>query len=122
MLPSILFRERCVNFSVAVVKLADLLPKNARGKHTADQLFRSATSVGANVHEARGAESRADFIHKIQLALKEAREAHYWLLVVHKTEMIKSNTAEALAKECDELAAILASSAMTARKNGTASK
>src|SRR5207302_7526170 len=87
------FRERCTCFSVAVVRLVAVLRQTTTGKHIADQLLRSATSIGANVHEARGAESRADFIHKMQVALKETRETHYWLSLVEKSELAKDASA-----------------------------
>jgi four helix bundle protein len=103
------------------VKLVGLLRQTTTGKHIADQLLRSGTSIGANVHEARGAESRADFIHKMQVALKEARETCYWLTLAQKSGLVKGNLGDVLVNECDQLAAILARSAMTARKNGQCS-
>ena len=112
------FRERCLVFSVGVAKTIEVLPRTATGKHVADQLLRSGTSIGANVHEARGAESRADFIHKMQLALKETRETYYWLGFIERTELSKQATLPALLKECDEIAAILARSVLTAKQNG----
>ena len=115
---TISFRERCTIFSAEIVALVAALPRTTAGKHIADQLLRSGTSVGANVHEARGAESRADFIHKMQVALKEARETHYWLSLVQKSGFAKGESQERLVRECDELAAILARSVMTARANG----
>ncbi len=114
---TISFRERCTNFSVNVVGLVAALRRTVSGKHIADQLLRSATSIGANVHEARGAESRADFIHKMQIALKETRETQYWLSLAQKTGLVESGSSGILVKECDELAAILARSTMTARAN-----
>ena len=71
------FDERYLAFGAAIVKLLPQLPPNKVGAHLGDQLFRSGTSVGAHLQEARGAESRADFIHKMQMALKEIREAKY---------------------------------------------
>jgi four helix bundle protein len=112
------FRERCTNFSAEVIKLVAASRRTNAGRHIADQSLRSATSIGANVHEARGAESRADFIHKMQIALKEARETYYWLSLIEKGSLVGGESVSVLVKECDELAAILARSAMTARKNG----
>ena len=71
------FDERYLAFGAAIVKLLPQLPPNKVGAHLGDQLFRSGTSVGAHLQEARGVESRADFIHKMQMALKEIREAKY---------------------------------------------
>ena len=63
--------NRLIDFAVRVIKVADALPKTPAGKHIAGQLLRSGTSPAPNYAEARGAESRADFVHKLKLALKE---------------------------------------------------
>ena len=63
--------ERLIDFAVRVIKVADALPKSPVGKHIAGQLLRSGTSPAPNYAEARGAESRADFVHKLKIALKE---------------------------------------------------
>src|SRR5262245_50511701 len=112
------FRERCTNFSADVIKIVSILRRRAESKHLSDQLLRSGTAIGANVHEARGAESRADFIHKLAMALKEARETYYWLSVAQRSSLMPDEFGGRMLKECDELAAILAQSTMTARKNG----
>ena len=74
--------ERLVVLAVTVVKIVDGLPDTPAGKHVAGQLLRSGTSPGANYDEARGAESRRDFLHKVGIALKELQETRYWLRVV----------------------------------------
>jgi four helix bundle protein len=112
-----LFQERCLNFGSLIWNLSEQLPKTRAGRHTADQLFRSGTSVGANVHEARAAESRADFIHKMQVSLKEAREAHSWLSLIRRKEAVDSTSADFALRECHEIICILAKSVLTARKN-----
>jgi four helix bundle protein len=81
----------------------------------ADQLLRSATSVGANTQEARSAESTADFIHKLQIGLKELREADYWLTIIEKAEVLKNPALSALKKESHELTAMLVAAVKTAR-------
>ena len=63
--------NRLIDFAVHVIKVADALPKTPAGKHIAGQLLRSGTSPAPNYAEARGAESRADFVHKLKIALKE---------------------------------------------------
>ena len=63
------------------------MPKNQATRTVGDQLLRSGTSIGANVHEAQDAESTADFIHKLQIALKEAQETAYWLTLVQESEL-----------------------------------
>ena len=66
--------ERLIDFAVRVIKVADRLPKTPAGKHIAGQLLRSGTSPAPNYAEARGAESNADFVHKLKVALKELNE------------------------------------------------
>jgi len=66
----------------------EALPKNLVGRRIGDQLLRSGTAVGANYEEARAAESGSDFVHKLQLALKELRESYYWLSLLAKAETL----------------------------------
>ncbi len=80
--------ERVIDFGSGILKLIHLIPMSMAGRHVADQLMRSGTSIGANYHEARGAESKVDFVHKLQVALKEARESYYWLTLLSRAEML----------------------------------
>jgi four helix bundle protein len=79
-------------------------------------LVRSSTSGGANYQEARAAESRADFIHKLGIAAKELRESTYWLRLIQKSSMT-SGSLDVLIQETVELTAILMASSRTARRN-----
>ena len=79
--------ERLLRFAAAVLILCREMPGDAAGRHVSRQLMRSATGGGSNYEEARGAESRADFAHKVSIAAKEMRESLYWLKVVQKTEL-----------------------------------
>jgi four helix bundle protein len=108
--------ERLLNFGVRIIRLTQALPKTATGRHIAGQLLRSGTSAGANYEEARGAESRADFIHKLGMAWKETREAAYWLQLIHRAELVKPSLLVELLQEADELRAILCRSQQSARK------
>ena len=83
----------------------------------AGQLFRSGTSAGANYEEACGASSRADFIHKLQIVLKELRESHYWLRLLHKAEMVRDADLSTHIEETKQLINIVAKSLITAKKN-----
>jgi len=112
------FLRRCRQFSAGVLRFAGRFPKNAAGRHLADQILRSGTSIGANVAEAQAAQSRADFISKMNIALKEAREAAYWLQLLIDAEYIHDDLLMPLAKEAPQLAAMLAQSIITAKKNG----
>src|SRR5207247_7053680 len=82
--------ERLAEFAAAVVRLSARLPKDPTGRHIAIQMVRSATGAGSNYEEARAAESRADFVHKAGVALKEMREARYWVVLVQKTGWIEA--------------------------------
>ena len=108
--------ERLIDFAVRIIRLGAALPKNQVGKHIAGQVIRSGTSVGANYEEARGAESRADFIHKVTIALKELRESLFWLKVIDRAEMLPHKRMVEIIREADELCAILTSSVVTAKK------
>src|SRR5438270_10195477 len=108
--------ERLLNFAVRILHLVQALPNTRPGAHISGQLLRCGTSAGANYEEARGAESRADFIHKLGVSWKEARESWYWLRVIHRAELIKPARVEGLLQESNELSAILAKSLATARK------
>lgn len=107
--------ERLLNFAVRMIRLVGALPKNQAGKHIAGQALRAGTSAGANYEEARGAESRPDFIHKLSVSWKETREACYWLKLIHRAELIKAARIEPLLGEAQELSAILGKSLATAR-------
>jgi four helix bundle protein len=102
----------------SVLKVACVLPKDAPYRHLAQQLARAGTATGANYEEARGAESRADFIHKVMLAAKEMRETLYWLRLARGAAAIPASLADPLIDEATQLSAILVASARTARKNG----
>ena len=108
--------ERLMKLSVASVRLAARLPRNVAGRHVAGQLIRSATGGGANYDEARAAESRNDFVHKVGIAAKEIRETVFWLELVQRCGWMKADLSAGI-REAGELAAILAASARTARKN-----
>jgi four helix bundle protein len=107
--------ERLLNFAAAVLKLTREMPMDAAGKHVSRQMIRAATGGGSNYEEARGAESRADFIHKVSVATKEMREALYWLKLVRKAELSPRRSVDGLIGEVNELVAILSSSTKTAK-------
>jgi len=109
--------ERLLNFAAEIIKLGINLNKNATGRYISGQLIRSATSAGANYEETCGAESKADFIHKIQIVLKELREACYWLKLIKKSKLVPESNLAALAQEAKELTNIIAKSVLTAKQN-----
>jgi four helix bundle protein len=91
------------------------LPNDAIGKKVADQLIRCTMSVGANYEEARGADRRADFCRKLQIAFKEMREARYWILLIARAKLMEAERLDSLADEATQLRAILAKAIATAR-------
>ena len=100
--------ERTFNFAVRVVKLCKFLERQDRVSRTlANQLLRSGTSIGANVEEAQAGQSKADFIAKMSIARKEARETHYWLRLLKKSEIVPESQLSEIVQEADEIIRIL---------------
>jgi len=110
--------ERLMDFAAAIIKLVVRLNKTPVGRHIGNQLMRAATSTGANYEEACGAESRANFIHKMQVVLKELKESLYWLRLIRKSGLISDEGLLALSTEADELIKIVAKSVITAKGKG----
>ncbi len=113
--------ERLLDFAVRIIKLIDSLQKTYIGKHVSGQLARSATSAGSNYEEACGAESRADFIHKMGVVLKELKESRFWLRLIQQAELTGIDTAHIL-NECEQLCKIIAQGIITARGKHIPSK
>jgi four helix bundle protein len=113
--------ERLDRLGATILEIVGLLPTDATTRNLIPQLVRAGTSAGANYEEARGAESRADFIHKLGVALKEMRETLYWLRLVEATSLVDSKLTTHAVSEATQLAAILAASVRTARNNARAS-
>ena len=100
--------DRTFRFAVRIVKLSEELDKKSCGGRTiGKQLLRSGTSIGANVEEGQGGQSRADFVSKYSIARKEARETHYCHRLLVATEIFPPQKIESLTSECNELLAIL---------------
>ena len=107
---------RLLDFATEVLLVVGEFPKSLEAKHVARQLTRSGTAGGAHYEEARGAESRADFAHKVLLAAKEVGESVYWLRLARRARFSKRPTLQQAIAEGGELVAILKASARTARK------
>ena len=104
-----------MDFSVDIVNMCDML----KGKSVlTNQILRSGTSIGANIHEANYAHSRADFISKMQIALKECYETEYWLKLFVRTKIITEDMYKKLKNDCGKIRKILISSINTAKANG----
>ena len=81
--------DRLIHFAVRIIHVAESLPKTKAGNHIAGQLIKCGTSPAPNYGEAQDAESRADFIHKMKVSLKELRETRVWLLIIRKASLLK---------------------------------
>jgi four helix bundle protein len=109
--------DRLIEFGVRIIRLAEALPKTKVGNHIAGQIIRSGTSPAPNYGEAHSAESRSDFIHKMQICLKELRETRVWLLMTAKANLVKSAAQlDPLIDENNQLISIFAISVKTARQ------
>ncbi|HEY2825225.1 MAG TPA: four helix bundle protein [Gemmatimonadales bacterium] len=110
-------QDRLIDVGANVGIILRQLPRDLVAGHVAKQLIRSATSPAANYAEARAAESRRDFVHKMQIALKELRETRVWLRLIERLGPTPSGL-EPLIQECLELVSIFAKSVKTARGGG----
>ena len=109
-------REMSTDFAVKVIKLCETI----KGHYSlVNQLERSATSIGANIREANYAHGKADFIAKLQIALKECYETEYWLELFVKSEIINKDVAAKLYNQCGTIRRILIASINTAKGNPT---
>ena len=109
--------EKCITFSVKINKLKKYLCEKQHEYNNADQIQRSGTSIGANYSEACDAESKADMIHKLGIALKEANETKYWIEVIYRSELMSKDKYSELTNDVGELYKILAASIRTAKGN-----
>jgi four helix bundle protein len=112
-----LLEKKSVDFAVKIVQFYKCLCEEKREYVLAKQVLRSGTSIGANIRESRNAQSKADFMNKLNVALKEADETQYWFEVLEKSEIINPEDFEMLNKDLSELIAILVSSIKTLKNN-----
>ncbi len=101
--------EKSYNFAVRCVKLNRYLQQNKKEYGISNQLFRSGTSIGANIKEATRGQSRSDFRAKMNISLKEASESEYWIELLRDTGYISESESESLLNDCVELIKILTS-------------
>ena len=115
--PSIDLELRVASFAARVIEVCESLPHRVGTAHLQDQLFRSATSVAANYAEACVPESRKDFAHKTNIALKELVETRMWLRIISERAYVKPERLVSLLNETEELIKIFHASVTTARRN-----
>lgn len=104
-------------FAVDIVNLCTEIKEHRKSNVLLNQLLRSGTSIGANIHEANYASSKADFINKFQIALKECYETDYWLGLFKDTSMIAQSEYDTLFFQCSKIRKLLISSITTAKSN-----
>jgi four helix bundle protein len=109
--------DRLLDFASRTGKVVDALPATRLGNHIANQMVRSGTAPGAHYEEGRAAESRKDFLHKLGLSLKEARETRYWLRLIIKSQLLPDARMSELLDEASQLCRILGQSIVTAKEN-----
>ncbi len=110
-------KRRTKKFGLAVIKLVDSLPSSQTSRVIGNQLLRSSLSVGANYRAACRGRSKADFISKVGITIEEADESQHWLEMLTEAGLVPQEKVQPLAKEANELVAILTASAKTARDN-----
>ena len=104
-------------FALSIIEFANQLDDGKGSSRVLTrQILRSGTSIGANIEEAQAAESKADFIHKYNIALKEARETKYWLMLIKASHGSRKTHLDSLIKESDEICRIIAQIVINARK------
>ena len=108
--------ELSMEFSVDIINLVRFLKTNHE-TIISNQIGRSGTSIGANIHEAQYAQGKKDFISKLEIALKEASETGYWLELLHRTSYIDEQSYKALSAKCASLRVMLIASCKTAKEN-----
>lgn len=109
--------EKSMNFAVRIVRLYQYLCKDKKEFVMSKQILRSGTSIGANLREAKYAQSTNDFISKNSIALKEVSETEYWLELLFKTEYLTEKEYNAINTDCSELAKMLTAIIKTTKKN-----
>lgn len=99
--------DKSFQFGLRIVKLFMHLRKIKVERDLGTQFLRSGTSIGANIEEAIGGSSRKDFVHKLEIAYKEARETRYWLRLLKGNSLLENKLAESFIKDCEEIIKIL---------------
>ena len=108
--------ELSMDFSVDVINLVKYLKSNHESI-ISNQIGRSGTSIGANIHEAQYAQGKKDFVSKLEIALKEASETGYWLELLFRTKYIDEQTFKTLSSKCTSIRVMLIASCKTAKEN-----
>ena len=109
-------QEKSFRFAVRIVNLCRYLQTERKEYVLSKQLLRSGTSIGANIAESQQAQSRADFVNKLNVALKEAYETNYWLRLMSETQYLKAQEFESIIADCKELEKLLIAIVKTSKE------
>ena len=109
--------DKSIDFAARIIKLCKYLEEKKKEHIISKQIIRSGTSIGANINEAQFGNSKADFISKLHISLKETAETEYWLRLLYKSEYIDEKMFESLLDDCLEIKKLLISSVNTAKNN-----
>jgi len=109
--------DKSISFAARIIKLQRYLIKNKKETIISKQIVRSGTSIGANINEANYGQSKADFISKLHISLKETAETEYWLRLLVESQLLTNEEGESLLKDCLEIKRVLIASINTAKKN-----
>ena len=112
-----IIQQKTFNFALKSIEFYKMLIKESKEFVISRQFLKSSTSIGANIEEAIGAQSNADFISKINIAYKEARETRYWLKVIINSGINNGNEAESLINDLEEIIRIIGKILVTLKKN-----
>ncbi len=108
--------DKAMGFAIRIVKLCQYLRANCKEDNISKQISRSGTSIGANISEANYAQSKADFISKMQIALKETAETEYWIKLLYSSNYINKVMYQSLISDCLEIKKMLISTINTSKK------
>lgn len=109
--------EKSKSFAIRIVKFANYLYNTKHENVLSKQILRSGTSIGANIHESRNAQSTEDFVHKLSIALKEADETSYWLEIMRGADIIDTNMFNSLYSDLNEIISLLTSIVKSTKAN-----
>ncbi len=109
--------KKSYDFALRIIKLSTYLRTEKKEFILSRQILKSGTSIGANIEEAEGAQSRADFVSKLHISLKEAKETKYWLRLLRDSKIVPENLIASLINDCSEMVSILNSILITTKRN-----
>ncbi len=112
-----IIKNKSIEFALQIVKLYQYLTETKREFVLSKQLLRSGTAIGALVRESEHAESKADFIHKLSIALKEANESDYWIELLHRSGYVSDSEYQSFFSDLDEIIRLLVSIIKTSKAN-----